>query len=94
MPQRLLHLLVGLQHDALQPIIDQADGKRHFKLSALRLAQDAPAQPSLENVQFGFTHCAFEPKQEPVIEMARIVEPVFVEDQRAALAEPSHFFAF
>jgi hypothetical protein len=84
MPQGVLHLLVGIQHDALQPIIDQADGKRHFELSALCFTQDAPAQPSLENVQFGLTHCPSEPKEKPVVEVARIVEPVFIEDEGAA----------
>jgi hypothetical protein len=31
-------------------------------------------------VQFGFAHRALDPQEQPVIEVARIVKPVFVED--------------
>jgi hypothetical protein len=67
MPQRSLQLLIGVQDYALRRIIDQTDLERHLQFAALGLAQDTAAQTSLQHMQFGFAHCAFETKQKPVV---------------------------
>ena len=51
--------------------------------SSPRLALLNPAlQSRPQDVEFGFTHCPFQTEQQPVIEVSRIIDPVFVKNQR------------
>jgi hypothetical protein len=81
---RLLDLLVGIEHDALQRIINKARRQRHFQFPPFCFAQDASAQTSLEHMQFGFAHGAFESEQKPVIEVTGIIKSVLIQDQCCA----------
>ncbi len=76
------HALVRVEDHAPGGVIDQADGQRHDEFAAAGLGELPAAQPCLEQVQLGFGHLPFEAKQEPVVEVARVIEPVLVEDQR------------
>ncbi len=57
-----------------------------------RLIKNAATQARPQDVELRFTHRSFEPKQQSVIEVRGIIQPVLVEDQRirqAAALEPS-----
>ena len=48
------------------------------------LTQDAALQPRMQHMQhmqLGLTHRALEPEQQAIVEIARIVDAVLVEDQ-------------
>jgi hypothetical protein len=76
----MLHLLIGIEHNAVRRIVHQARWQRDSQFTALSLAQNPPAQASFEHMQFGFAHRSFEPEQKPVVKMGRIVKPIFIED--------------
>ena len=84
MAQALLRLFVRIQDHPLVFIVNQSDGQRHLQLAALGLAENAAQQARSEHMQFGFTHRAFESEQEPVVKLARIVESVFIKDERVS----------
>src|SRR5438552_9110715 len=44
MPQRILHLLIGIQRDSLQRIINQTHRQRYLQFAPLSLTQDPAAQ--------------------------------------------------
>ena len=90
--QRVLHAGVGIEHDPSRRVIDQADREWCLQLAAASFGQDPALQAGADEVQLGFGHRALEPEQQPVVELARVIEPVLVEDQRvghrADLQEP------
>jgi len=47
------------------------------------LGELAAAQPRADEVQLGLCHRAVEAEQEPVVELARVIEPVLIADERA-----------
>ena len=63
-------------------IADIPGGQAESELSASGLVKRAAPQSRTQYVQFGFRHGAFQPQQQTVIEMARVVQSVFVQDQR------------
>ena len=79
---RFLNLLVGIKHHASRRIVDQADGKMVVQFAPARLIKNAATQARPQDVKFRFTHRSFEPKQQSVIEVRGIIQPVLVEDQR------------
>ena len=83
-PQGPLHLGIRIERDPVQRIVDQSHRQRHLQGPAPRLIQQAAAQPGVEHVQLGFAHGALEAEQQPVVEVAGIVDAVLVEDQRVA----------
>ena len=74
---------VGVEHDPSAGVVDQPDWQRGDQLAAAGLGQHPATQPGLDEVQLGLAHLAFHPQQQPVVELAGIVEAVFVADQRA-----------
>ena len=58
----LLHLLVGIFHDASEDIVDEADWQTAAQLAAPCLVEDAAAQASAEHVQLRFAHRPLEPE--------------------------------
>ena len=64
-------------------VVDQARGQAGLQFAAAGLALDAALQAGADHVQLGFAHGPFEPEQQPVVETARVVQAVLVEDQRA-----------
>jgi hypothetical protein len=51
--------------------------------AAAHLTQAPGIQPLADEMEFGFTHGAFESQQEPIIKEPRVVNPVVVGDQGA-----------
>src|SRR5206468_491388 len=65
------------------------DGQRGDQFPAAGLGQDPAAQPGPDEVQFGLAHLAFHAQQEPVVEVAGVVEAVLVADQGGG--DPAQF---
>ena len=82
--QCVLHLAVGIEDHAIVVVIDQSGGQAHLQLAAARLALDAALQARAEHVQLGFAHRSLQPQQQPVVEMARVVQAVLIKDQGSA----------
>ena len=74
---------VGVEDDVPGGVVDQADRQRHDQLAAAGLGQLPAAQPGLDEMELSLAELAFHAEQEPVVEVARVVEAVFVADQRA-----------
>ncbi|OWW01895.1 hypothetical protein ATY81_23385 [Rhizobium sp. R72] len=81
MDDRLSDLHVRLKGHIAGIVIDQPGWQGAAELAAPCLVEDAAAQPCLDHMQFGFTHCSLETEQKPVVEACRIVDAVLVEDQ-------------
>ena len=60
---------------------DQADGQSPTQFTACCLIADSSIEPCSKDVKFGFTHGAFEPQNETIIEQSRMVQPVTVTNQ-------------
>ena len=82
-PQRVLHAGVRVQHDFAGRVVDQADGQGHGQFAAAGLGQLSAAEPGPDEVQFGLAHGALQPEQQPVVEIAGVVDAVLVADQCA-----------
>ena len=72
----------GSRHDLAGGVVDEPDRQRRLQLAAARLGQDAALQAGADEVQLGLAHRAFEAEQQPVVEVAGVVEAVLVADQR------------
>ena len=77
---------VGVEDDVPGGVVGQADGQRDDQLAAAGLGHDPAAQPGPDEMQLGFGHLAFHAEQEPVVEVAGVIEAVFVADQGAGHA--------
>ena len=76
-----MNLLVGIQHHPVIGVVNQSDRQWQFQFRPLSFADHATHQTSFEHVKFRLTHRAFEPQQEPIVKMSRIIETVLIEDQ-------------
>ena len=84
---RAAHRLVGVEQDlALFLAPDQPDRQRLAQLSARGLVADPALQPRAQHVQLGLAHRALQPEQQPVVERARVIQPVGVADHRVGHA--------
>ncbi len=87
-----LDLGVGIQDDLAGGVVDQAHGQRQGQLAAPRPGQDAAPEPGPQQVQLGLGHLTFKAQKESVIEPARVIQTVLVQDQclgqRADLQQP------
>jgi hypothetical protein len=81
-PERILDPGIGVEHDMPGAVVDQAGRQAHPQLAAAGGRQLPAAQPGPDEMQFGLGHGAFEAEQQPVVELAGIVEAVLVADQR------------
>ena len=80
---RVADLLVSGEHDPPVLVAIQTDREVQLKLAALGLVAQPAVQPGADQVQLGLRHRALQPEQQPVVEIARRVDPVRVGDQRA-----------
>ena len=80
---------VGVEDDVAGGVVDQPDRQRHDQLAAAGLGQLPAAQPGLDEMELSLAELAFHTEQEPVVKVARVVEAVFVADQRAG--HPAQF---
>lgn len=81
-PNGALHLGVGIEADCTVSSIDQSDRWPHLQLAAPGLVELTTTHARFENMQFGLAHGAFEAEQEAIIEAGRIIDTVFVENER------------
>ena len=89
---RVAHLPIGIELHVVGGIVDEAHGEPDPQLPPAGFGEVASLQPRAQQVQLRLAHRALEPQQEPIVEVRRIVDAVFVEDQRigegADLEEP------
>jgi hypothetical protein len=86
------HAGVGIKRDLVGGVVDQPDRQPDGQLAAGGLGEDAALQPGADVMQFSFGHGAFEAEQQPVVDRARVIQPVLVADQcgveRTQLQQP------
>ena len=78
-PECALDLLVRIEDRVVLVIIRQTDGQAHLQLSAARGVQHAPVQAGMQYVEFCLAHGPLETQEQAVIEMAWIIDAVFIE---------------
>ena len=78
----MLHLNVGIAADGSVGPVDQTDRRAHLELAAPGLVELATTHPRFEDVQLGLAHRAFEAEQKAIVEAGRIVDAVFVKNER------------
>ena len=59
-PDRVLHALIGVEHDPARGIIDEADWYPALQVAAAGFVQEPSLQPRAEQMQLGFRHRALE----------------------------------
>ena len=52
-----------------------------MQIAARRLQPQRRARTLAENRQFEFAECSFHAEQQPVVDLARIIDPILVDDQ-------------
>jgi len=72
----------GIEHNLAGRVIDEPDGQRDGEFASPGFGELAAAQAGPDEVQLGLAHGALEPEEEPVVELAGVVEAVLVADQR------------
>jgi len=80
--QRLLYLLVRIQLYPILRVVDQAHGEWGLEFTPPGLAENPAPQASPQKVQFSLTHGTFEPQQQAVVEVTRVIDPILIQDQR------------
>ncbi|EON18812.1 hypothetical protein C265_15272 [Cupriavidus sp. GA3-3] len=76
------NLVIGVEDDVTLIVIAQANWQRKAQLTLLRLIELAALEAPAQKVKFGLCHCAFETEQQTVVEVARIVAAIGVDDER------------
>ena len=79
---RRLHLGVRIEDDTILRVMHKADGHHLLEFAAAGAAQDAAPQARLEHMQFRFAHRALQAQQQAIVEVRRIVQAIFIEDER------------
>jgi hypothetical protein len=72
--------LVRIENRVVLVIIRQDDGQGHLQLPAARSVQHTALQAGMQYVKFCLTHGSLETQEQAVIEMAGIIDAVFIED--------------
>ena len=80
---RPAHLGVRVQHNRASVIVVQPDRQGKSQFTLLGFVQFAALEAGTKEMQFCLGHLGLQTKQQPVVEIARIVAAVFVDDQRA-----------
>ena len=62
-------------------VVDESHRRTDKQFPAPGLVQDAALQPGPQDVQLRLAHGSFQPQQQPVVEVSRIVDAIFVEDE-------------
>ncbi len=75
------NLVIGIEDDATLIVIAQANRQWKAQLTLLRLIELAALEAPAQKVKFGLCHRAFETEQQTVVEVARVVAAICVDDQ-------------
>lgn len=78
----VLYLLVRVEAHLARGVADVADRQGKGQLAPARLVQLAVVQALLEDMWFGFRHRAFQPQQQAIVVLARIVDSIEIGNQR------------
>ena len=81
-PHGLLNLLVRVYYELAICVIDKAHRWPDKQFSASSFVSDSALQPCAQYVQFGLAHGALQPQKKTIIEVRRIVDTIFIKDQR------------
>jgi len=76
----------GVEDDVPGAVVGQPGGQRGDQLAAAGLGDDSAAQPGPDEMELSFGEGTLKAQQEPVVEVPRVVEAVFVADQGAGQA--------
>ena len=77
------HGFIGVEENLPIPFpVDKANGKATPQLPACGLVADASVQACTDDVEFGLGHSAFESQDKPVVVQIRVIQAIFVRDQR------------
>lgn len=79
---RLLHVLVRIEHDPPTIVIHETQRRFHPQLTTPGFVELTANQSSAQQVQLGLAHRSFQAQQQAVVKVARVVDPIFVEDER------------
>src|SRR5207253_3289258 len=79
--QRSLHLLVRVPHYRAVRRVDQPHGKAATELPPPRLAEYPTQKAGAQHVQLRLAHGALEAQQQAIVEVARVVDAILIEDQ-------------
>ena len=63
-------------------VVDEPNRRPYPQFATLGLIQNATLQPRTEYVQLGFAHSSLQPEQQAIIELGRIIDTVFVQNER------------
>jgi hypothetical protein len=80
----VLHLLVGIEHHAIERVIGQTDRQAHLQFTAACFVQDTTDQPRPQHMELRLADRVLKPQQQPIVVLAGVIQPVLVQDQRAA----------
>ena len=80
-PHALLHLRVGVEDHPPGAVVHQAHRQPAAQLAAAGFVENAATQARPQDVQLRLAHRPLQPEQQAVVEVRRIVDAVFVEDQ-------------
>ena len=79
-----MHLLVGVQGNLAVGAIDQPYWQLHLQLATAGLGHLATDEASPQHMELSLAHCALEPQEQSVVEVAGVVEAFLVEDESPA----------
>ena len=79
---RAAHFGVGVECHVAELVICEADGQPDAQLAAGGLGQQPALEPGADEVKLGLGDRALQAEQEPVVDLARVIETVLVADQR------------
>ena len=77
---------VGVEDDVAGGVVGQPGGQRGDQLPAAGLGHDPAAQPGPDEMQFCLRDLPFHAQNQAIVKIPRVVEAVFVADQRAGHA--------
>ncbi len=80
--QCTLDLQVRIDRHLARRIVGQADRQLHLQLTATRFGALTADQPRTQHVQLGLAHRPLQAEQQTVVEVAGVVQPVLVKDER------------
>src|SRR5262249_5647001 len=78
----VLHLAIGDLFDPIIPGADEPDGDFPHNMAALDFGFKGLARPLTHEAQLIFGHGALHPEDYPVIELARIIDAIIINEQR------------
>ncbi len=82
-PDHGAHLLVRIQHHLAGGTAHQPGRQRHGQLTAPGLGDPPGPHPLLDQVQLSLADRALEPQQHPVVVLGRVIDAVWVAQQRS-----------